>query len=216
MVATMTGGRVAKALGSKKARRRELVDGGGGGGGKANLKVNMNGGLEADLRPTADPFDRAHNVHLGAYLACAADPRTGAPSRNLVARPRRYHPSNLVAELRVSGAPVGRVGVDSAADDLADRLDWIAMRFGVDLLRGGRCRTVMGMREEVFQQVRIRDLLEPAGCYDRRRKASRKTPEGIQERMVQAFLVSVGAEGDAPRGHAGGRRRKSVEPQQKN
>lgn len=191
------------ARGSKLARRREMIDGSGGGGGKANLKVNMNGGLEADLKPTADPFDRAHNVHLGAYLACAADPRTGLASRNLVARPRRYHASNLVAELRVGGVCVGRVGVDSAADDLADRLDWIAMRFGVDLLRGQKVMTAEWGREVWSQQVRIRDLIEAAGVYDRRRRASARTPEGRQERLVNEFLVSVG---EAP----SSRRRKSL------
>lgn len=191
------------ARGSKKARRREMIDGSGGGGGKANLRVNMNCGLEADLKPTADPFDRAHNVHLGAYLACAADPRTGAPSRNLVARPRRYHESNLVAELRVGGVAIGRVGVDSAADDLADRLDWIAMRFGVDLLRGQKRMTLQWGREVMGQQVRIRDLVEVAGVYDRRRRASQRTLEGRQERLVNEFLASVG---EAP----SSRRKKSL------
>lgn len=187
------GGKAALARAKKKKLGSPGVP-----GEKGNRRVDLNCGPEAGLAFTADPADRAHGVMaveadgLTRYVPAAVRERRGTrerrrlecrpewhPTKNLPAKPRRYHPSNLCGVRVDAAGRTGPVSLDSCADDLAERIKRIRDEMGVDLLKGHSLER--GRIEDFGGSIRLRDLVE---------KARRGKPTA-HELAVRKFLADA-------------------------
>lgn len=161
---------------------------GGGGGhvyGRENLRRVLTGrsvtadGREAffgSLRPTCDPFDRAHNDRGpgGDYLPQSADGRV--PRAGLRARaPRLYHPSQLV------GPPGREVGIDSSFDATARLAAWLRAETGYDPARTYRAPDWAALARSVGGSERLRSMLGEDRAFD--------PEEAEQESLVREFFA---------------------------
>lgn len=132
---------------------RPTAPGGGHQHALDNRRTVLTGAAEKDCVPTADPFDRAHNMRDGAGRllsgAVEAGPQCYKPRQGT--RPRLYHASQLVAreyERKVTydrdGRPAGHadvlvrgISVDSAADSLFEAQERLAGIPGLGPAEGG-------------------------------------------------------------------------------
>lgn len=170
----------------KEAAKRKRLKSKGVVGEKGNRREDLNCvpegtgsgvGAGVSLVKTADPADRAHGVMaveadgISRYVPAAVRERRGTRERrksevppawhatkNLPAKPRRYHISNMAGTRIDLRGVAGPVSLDSAADDLYERADRIKQELGIDLLRGGD--TQSGRVEDMSRCIRLRDLVE--------------------------------------------------------
>lgn len=198
-----------------------------GGGEKGNRRVEMNCGRPEDpwVGPTADPADRAHGVMVVVeqkgnasdgrtlLVPAAVKERRGKSgvkaakfspawhaTRNLSARPRRYHYSNMRGMLVDVGVELdarevprrvvmrvhGPVSLDSVEDDLVERAMSIRRETGTDLLRGRDIAGETPLAKAINANVRIRDLIEPALRKQRRSPKHKRLEEEADRLLAEA------------------------------
>lgn len=204
----------------KKAFTKVPVGGGAKPPGeKGNRRIEMNCGDPLDPRvgPTADPADRAHGVQSlcadgivrivsAAEVVQRPGAMTGPPfsraRRNLPARARRYHESNMPGyrvdvELVVDARGVrcrrvvrvlGPVSLDTQAEDLDQRATWLEHVCDIDLVRGGS-RSSNSPGEVIRRDVRLRDVLEKTRVFDAKPVEDGGAREPMHELRVARFLA---------------------------
>lgn len=199
-----------------------------GGGERGNRRIEMNCGDPVDpmVAPTSDPSDRAHGVMAICpdgitRIVSAAEqvqrpgPMTGPPfsrpRRNLPARPRRYHQSNMPGvrvdvEVTVDARGVrarrvvrviGPVGLDTQVEDLDQRATWLEHFCDIDLVRGGS-RSSSSPGEVIRREVRLRDVLEKTRVFDARPVEDGGAREPMHELRVARFLARRGRPPNSP------------------
>jgi len=148
------------------------------GGGQFNRLVVMTYTTAERTVPTADPFDRAHDVRdTEGYLVSAA-------SLNGQARARRY------PEVYMVGPAQRRVSFETAFDDLHARECWLRS----EGLAVGPKRVTVAVHEQIAaaDPVRFRDLVV-------RRKIRQRVPSSVAELSRQASaILRAAAEQEKP------------------